>query len=181
MWLRVWCCICNISFTSLTFVPLTIYGMRVNSIFSSTNITSSCTWCTTFNSFHLYRKSGVLELSYSEKRSCTVYHVKSLQLYKPLFHSQYKFKPNKTQAQGLRSECYSSYLYTSKYIFQNFWPPMHVLNLTQYEIHLKSIPTTISVMKLPNKVPLYSCPKIPFYFLHNSKYLTKKLKTPNTT
>jgi hypothetical protein len=143
------------SFTSLTFVPLTIYGMCVNSVLSYTNITSPCTWCTTLNSFHLYLKPGVLESSYSQKRSYTVYHVKSLQLYKTLFHFQYKFKPNRIQAQRLRSEYYSSYLYASKYIFQNFLPPMHVLNLTQYEIHLKSIPTTISVMKLPNKVPLY--------------------------
>jgi hypothetical protein len=39
--LLVWCCICNItSFTSLTFVQLTIYGMCKNSILFYTNITS---------------------------------------------------------------------------------------------------------------------------------------------
>ena len=32
---------------------------------------------------------------------------------------------------------------------------MNVLNLTQNEIYLKIIPTTISVMKLPYKIPLY--------------------------
>jgi hypothetical protein len=32
---------------------------------------------------------------------------------------------------------------------------MDVLNLTQYEIYLKSIPTTVNVMKLPYKVPLH--------------------------
>jgi len=32
---------------------------------------------------------------------------------------------------------------------------MDVPNLTQYELYLKSIPTTIRVMKLPYKVPLY--------------------------
>jgi hypothetical protein len=39
--LLVWCCVSNMtSFTSLTFVPLTIYGMRINSILFYTNITS---------------------------------------------------------------------------------------------------------------------------------------------
>jgi len=32
---------------------------------------------------------------------------------------------------------------------------MDVLNLTQYELYLKSIPTTASVIKLPHKVSLY--------------------------
>jgi len=32
---------------------------------------------------------------------------------------------------------------------------MDVLNLTQYETYLKSIPNTISIMKLPYKFPLY--------------------------
>jgi hypothetical protein len=32
---------------------------------------------------------------------------------------------------------------------------MDVLNLTQYQIYLKSIPTTVTTMKLPHKVPLY--------------------------
>jgi len=32
---------------------------------------------------------------------------------------------------------------------------MDVLNLTQCEIYLKSIPTIVGVMKLPYKVPLY--------------------------
>jgi len=32
---------------------------------------------------------------------------------------------------------------------------MDVLNIIQYEIYLKSIPTAVSVMKLPYKVPLY--------------------------
>jgi len=32
---------------------------------------------------------------------------------------------------------------------------MDVLNLTQYEIYLKCIPTTANVIKLPYKVPFY--------------------------
>jgi hypothetical protein len=40
-------------------------------------------------------------------------------------------------------------------ILRNFLPFMGVLNLTQYEIDLKIIPTTISVTKLPHRVPLY--------------------------
>jgi hypothetical protein len=49
----------------------------------------------------------------------TVYCVKSLQLYKLLFHFQYKFKPNSIQAQGSRSEYYWGYLRASK--LQNFF------------------------------------------------------------
>ena len=45
----------------------------------------------------------------------TVYFVQSLQLYKPLFHFRYKFKPNRIQVRGLRSADYSIYLYESKY------------------------------------------------------------------
>ena len=32
---------------------------------------------------------------------------------------------------------------------------MDVINLTQYETHLKIIPTIISIMRLPYKIPLY--------------------------
>ena len=32
---------------------------------------------------------------------------------------------------------------------------MDVLNLTQYETYLKSIPITISIIKLPYNIPLY--------------------------
>jgi len=39
--LTIWRCICNMTrFPSLTFVPLTIYGMCINSILFYTNITS---------------------------------------------------------------------------------------------------------------------------------------------
>jgi hypothetical protein len=86
----------------------------------------------------------------------TVYYVQNLQLNKPLFHFRYKFKPNRIQARGLRSEYHSSYLYASKYIIlQNCRPSMDLLNLTQNELYLKSDPTTVSVIKMTYKVPLY--------------------------
>ena len=63
----------------------------------------------------------------------TVYFVHSLQLYKPLFHFRYKFKPNTIQVRGLRSSYYSSYLYASKHIIlQNFWPSMDTLHNTKH-------------------------------------------------
>jgi hypothetical protein len=75
----------------------------------------------------------------------------SLQLYNPLFHFRCKFKTNRIQDRGLISQ----YTQASKYVLQNFSPSMDVLNLTQYEIFLKIIPTTISAKKLPQKVPLH--------------------------
>jgi len=105
----------------------------------------------------LNRAIRLYGLSYDEPdTNYTVYYAQSLQLYKPLFHFQHKFKPNRIQARGLRSEYYSSYFYVSKYItLQNFLLSMDVLNIIQHEIYLKSIPTAVSVMKLPYKVPLY--------------------------
>jgi hypothetical protein len=81
--------------------------------------------------------------------------MQSLQLNKPLFHFWYKFKPNRIKARRVQSDYYSSYLYASKYILQYFGLSMDVVNLTQYETYLKSIPNTISIMKLQYKVPLY--------------------------
>jgi len=57
------------SFASLTFVTLTIYGRCTNSIPFYTNITSHAHGVQHLNTFHLYLMSGVLESSYSEKRS----------------------------------------------------------------------------------------------------------------
>jgi len=57
------------SFTSLTSVPLTIYGMCIHFLFLPIKHNLTCTWCTTFNILHLYLMSSMLESSYSQKRN----------------------------------------------------------------------------------------------------------------